>query len=214
MLDKFSPAGGAPHAQVFDGPAEPGEFVALEMGHRNQGVRLYDLRADVGGFDVFSLQGDGPFGFAPQAIGDDQGRVHHAVGETIPDGGGQVAGRVAPGPGVEGVGVGEKRVAAQSLDGFHDLAEIEGTDEGGVAQFPEVEFDGHQIPFFKGVGDAGGFHQPAQFGDQIFLGRGPKIHKVDGIFQNNPLGGYALTSKRKNYGAALFLSSGKTRGRG
>ena len=54
MLDEFPFPAGAPHPEVFQGAAETGQFVTLEMGNGHKGICLDNLPADADLVQEFS----------------------------------------------------------------------------------------------------------------------------------------------------------------
>ena len=53
MLAEFPFPRGAAHAHVFDGPAEAGQFMSLEMGHADEGVGIDDVGGNGNGLEIF-----------------------------------------------------------------------------------------------------------------------------------------------------------------
>ena len=51
-------AGAATHADVFDRAAEAGRFMPLEVGQRDDDIRVHQRSADLGRFDIFTVYGD------------------------------------------------------------------------------------------------------------------------------------------------------------
>ena len=89
------------------------------MGHGYQGIRFDNLLADIYLLEVLEVNRYGGLGFSPQAIRNHQGRIHHRVCKPVLDGGDEMGGGVTARPGVEGVGIGQKRLAAFRGNGFY-----------------------------------------------------------------------------------------------
>ena len=54
MLLGFSGTGTAAHANVFDGAAESGHLMALEMGQADEDICIHDSTSDLGCFYIFT----------------------------------------------------------------------------------------------------------------------------------------------------------------
>ena len=54
VLLGLSGAGAAAHADIFNGAAEAGHFVALKMGQADKYVSIHNSTADFGIFHIFS----------------------------------------------------------------------------------------------------------------------------------------------------------------
>ena len=64
-------AGAAAHADILDRTADPGVFMALEMGQRDDDIRIHQRPADLGLFNIVApLDGNGNLIVALQAVGD------------------------------------------------------------------------------------------------------------------------------------------------
>ena len=154
MLGQLALAGGAAHPQVFQGAAETGEFVELEVGKRHQSFRFQDGFGQIDGLKLFPVDLHLHFGLTGEAVGDDQAGLDHRVGEAVFDGGGQVAHRLGPGAHIHGVGVGEEGAGAVLPQAVHHLAHEDGPDEGGIALLAEMELHRHQGPLLAALDDA------------------------------------------------------------
>ena len=108
VLLHLAPARGAAHADVLDGPAEAGQFVALEMADRDQHVGVHDVAAQVGRVEMSARAGHGPFVAAFEPVGDDDGRAEDVGVEAVGRGLQAVGYGFTPLADVKGVGVRQK----------------------------------------------------------------------------------------------------------
>ena len=179
VLGQLAFAGGAAHPQVFERPAEPREFVQLEVGQGHQGLGLDDGLGQKHGLKLLAVDLHLHFGLAGEAVGDDQRRPHHRVGKAVFNGGGEMADGLAPGAHIHGVGVGEKGPPPQVPNLVHHLAHVHRPDKGGIALLPEMQLHRHQRPLLAPLNDAlniQGIQQPLKLLEIGLLGGGPEIH--------------------------------------
>lgn len=71
MLGELSLPPGAAHAEVFEGSAEAGELVPLQVRDTDQRVGLDDVGADMCVIKYLSPNGDGHGIVTPEPVGDD-----------------------------------------------------------------------------------------------------------------------------------------------
>ena len=77
MLHQFAGPGGTSHTHIFNAAAESTEFMALEMGHGNEYIRIYNLGTDVGCLHMLLINADTGLAASPEAIGNDNGRLNN-----------------------------------------------------------------------------------------------------------------------------------------
>ena len=182
MLGHFALAGGPAHAQVFERPAEARHFVALEVAHGHQPLRLMDGLGDKHVLELLLIDLHLHFGLAGEAVGDDHRGPGDGVGEAVLDGGGGVAHGIGAGAEIEGVGVGEEGVGAVVDQFIHHQAHEIGADVAGVALLPEVQLHRHQGPPFLPVDDALDVRRLQELPELLKIGLlegGPEIHEKD-----------------------------------
>ena len=180
MLAEFSLPGGTAHAHVFDGPAETGQFVSLEMGHADKGVGLDDVGGNGNGLKMFFINGHFDGGFPLESVGDDQGSADGLVGKAVFQGRLQMGNAFGPGAHIEGVGIGDEGFTAPGLDLVGKGSQIDGTDIGRIALFPEMDLDGHQVVLGQGSGKGHLVQQLADPLQPVFFQRSLQIDEIYG----------------------------------
>ena len=176
MLLHLARTGTAAHADVLDGPAEAGRFVALEVGQADEHIRVHDGTADLGGLAVFAarhrhlhLIG------AAQAVGDEHLTAGSHGPEAVELGTGQVLQRVLAAARVQGVAVGQKGQTTLLLAQVCHYLGVVRAQESQVAQLTKVHLDGHELAVHVDVLDAGGNAHPAQLFQQAGAHRTAEI---------------------------------------
>ena len=80
---------------------------------------------------------------------------------------------------IQGVAVGEEGLAAQLLHEIcHRLGPV-GPQEGQIARFTKVHFDGHELPVEIDLAHPGGFHEAGQLLLEILVEIRPQICPIN-----------------------------------
>jgi len=115
------------------------------MGQAYQRVCLHDLRAKKNRTQQFALQRNFGFGHAAQTIAYDQRCADTGIGKAVLDPASQGGDRLLALTGIQGRGIGQKRLCAQLLDLLHHPSGKDRPDKGVVAFLAEMDLDGGQI---------------------------------------------------------------------
>ena len=155
--------GAAAHADVFQGAAEAGLLVALEMGQGDEHVGVHHRPADLGLLHILAaLHGDVHLVIALEAVGNDDVAAGGIGGKTVDIGRFQVIQRVFAAAHIQGVAVRQEGLAALAFYQIrHGLGPV-GPQIGQVARLAEVHLDGHILAVHVDVAETGSHHQPGQ----------------------------------------------------
>ncbi len=145
MLLHFACAGAAAHADVFQRAAKTSRLVALEVVERHEDIRVHDRLTNLRLFDVLGARQRNELFVEPlEPVGDDDLAAGGGHGKSVFCGGVEVLQRVFPSAGVEGVAVGQKRLAAFGADDVHHRAGEVRAQKRKVARLTEVNLDGNE----------------------------------------------------------------------
>ena len=154
---QFAAYAGTTHTQVFQGAAESGLLVALEVSHRDDDVGIGQSRPDFRSFAIFAIQGYFAVFGSFQAIGNN----HLALGRdgviAVFHGALQVIYRIGSPARVECIAVGEERLGSPRTEQIGQSGGIVGPQVGQVARLPEVDFYSYKLVFEIDGLDAGPF---------------------------------------------------------
>ena len=202
VLLAFAGPGTAAHADVLDGPAEAGHFVALEVGEADEYVRVHDGPADLGLLYVLAAPDRHQHVVgALQPVSDQEGAACREGGKAVLPCALQVLQRVLPAAGVHGIAVGEEGLASQRLYYVHHRPGVVGAEEADIAQLAEVHLDGDEFSIHVDLADAGLFQQLLQLGRQaVAIGRGMKIGKINLRNRHKRLLSFRKSSSVRLYG--------------
>ena len=120
--------------------------MAFEVAQADDDIGVHDGVANLGVFDQLAVV-DRHFHVvsASQAVADDDGTAAGDVVEPVLRRCQQVLQGVLPATRIEGVAVGEERLAAQLLHHIHHRSGVVGTQESQVARLAKVHFDGDEF---------------------------------------------------------------------
>ena len=176
-------AAAAAHADILDGPAEAGQFVALKMVEGDEDVRVHDGAADLGVFDVFAVRnGHLDLIRAAQAVRDENLTAGRHGPEAVELRAVQVIQRVIAAAHIERAAICEERAAALLLTQIRHHLRVIGAQEGQIAQFAEMHFDGDEALIHFDTPETGGEAQTAQLFRQRHIGDRAEIGEPYGGF--------------------------------
>ena len=176
VLLHLARAGAAAHADVLDGSAEAGRFVALEVGQGDEDVSIHNGAADLGGLAVFAV-GHGHLKLigTAQAIANDDLTAGGHGPEAVFLRAAQVLQRVLAAARVQRVAVSQEGLAPLLLAQVcHHLGVVR-AQESQVAQLTKVHLDGHELAVHINALDARRNAQAAQFFGQAGAHRTPEV---------------------------------------
>ena len=120
--------------------------MAFEVGQADDDIGVHDSVADLGVFHQLTVvYRHCHLVRTPQAIADDDGTAAGDVVEPVLRRCQQVFQGVLAAPWVEGVAVGEEGLASQLFHHVYHGSGVVGTQEGQVARFAKVHFDGNEF---------------------------------------------------------------------
>ena len=162
-------AGAAAHADVLQRAAEAGALVALEMGQRDEHIRVHHGAADLRVFDILAVDGHEHVVVALQAVGDDgltagdEGIVAVLIGQL------QMIQRVLAPADVERGAVGHEGLAAQRANQIRHRPGVFRPQEGQIARLAEVQLDGRELVLEIDLLNARSAAQPHQLFADILV---------------------------------------------
>ena len=118
MLTQLSLPAGASHAQVLQGPSEPGQFMALEVGDADENIRHVDGMGDRNRLEKGSIDPNPDGAIPSQAISDEEGGIDYRVSKSIVMSSGQVGNGLPSCSDIKGIRIGQEGL---SLILFHPV---------------------------------------------------------------------------------------------
>ena len=134
------------HADILERAAEAARLMALEVGQRNEHIRVHDGLSDLGFLDVFAaLDRHISFVRAFQAVRNDDMAAGRERRKAVEIGGIQMIERILAPADIQCVAVGQERLAAALLNEVRDRFCPVRTQKRKVARLTEVNFDGGEL---------------------------------------------------------------------
>ena len=170
---------GATHAEVLERASETGLLMPLEVGERHHDVGIGEGRADFRGLAVFAVDLYLALVGALEAVGDDHLALRGDGVEAVLHGALQMVDGVGAASGVEGVAVGEERLAPEGAYYVgHACGEV-GADVCHIAGLAEMYLQGHEVILDGEVGEAGAAHETLQLVGEAGVGIGAQVCEED-----------------------------------
>ncbi len=195
-------AAAASHAEILQGAAEAGQFVALEMRNGNQRIRFENAEGDIDLAQNLAVHRHAPGVVAAQTVAHEERRADDGVGKAVFDSAGECRNRLLALAGIKGTRVGEKGAGAQGLGAVDDPAQESRPDVGMPAFFTEMDLDRRQIAAPDNLLDTGGIEEAQELGKKILPMSRPQI----GEMNKAPHGGSSRRRFNGNYPANLSTS--------
>ena len=179
VLLHLTGARAAAHANILHSAAEACLLMALKVAERDEHVGIHDGAADLGLLHQFAAHyGDFHLVVALQAVGDDDLTAGGHRREAVEHGAVHVIQRILTTTHIQGITVGEERLAATFLNEIrHRLCPV-GAQEGQVAGLTEMELDGYIFLVKVDLPHARRGHQAGQLLLQILTVGGAEIRVV------------------------------------
>ena len=180
VLILFPGAGTAAHADIFNGAAKAGCFMALKVGEADKDVCVHDGAANLGFLYVFAAANRNADIVCPfQPIGNDDGTAYGKRSKAVFPGAFQMLQRIFTAARIKSITIGKKRVAAKLL--YHicyGLCVIR-AEIGNISKLSKVHFNGNEFAVHIDVADTGLFHQAFQLSGKAFPQFGTKIRVIN-----------------------------------
>ena len=179
LLHLPGPAAAA-HADVFQSAAEARLLMALEVGQGDEHVGIHDGPTDLGLLHQLTAHHrHSHLVAALDAVCDDDLTSRGHGVESVETRRIQMIQPILPSPYIQGVAVGEEGLATPLLHEIcHRLGPV-GPQEGQIARFTKVHFDGHELPVEIDLAHPGGFHEAGQLLLEILVEIRPQICPIN-----------------------------------
>ena len=168
MLFHFSGSRSTSHSQIFQCAAEAGHFVPLEVIQGNNDVGIHDRTPDLRFVNVFAVRnGNGDVIGSFQAVPDDDMASDGIRCKSISIRGFDVLERVFAGTDIQGVAVGQKRLAPKSQNLIDHRPSKIRTQKREIAGLAEMDLDRGKTPLEINLIHPRFPHQQFEFALQI-----------------------------------------------
>jgi len=152
------------------------------MGHTEQTVGIVDIMGHCNFSEQISLDRNPNTGVSQKTVRYDDRGTDRGESEAVCHCRPEMGNRFGATANIQGVGIGEKRFAAELLDVRGNATQKNRAHKGRISRFPEMEFDSHKIIWLDEVLYRAPLHQAVKLIEQASLCIHPQVRKVDRAF--------------------------------